>query len=118
KTDLTGRKTGIDTDNTQQAIALSTCTGEGMDALRDHLKQLMGYQGASGGGFSARRRHVDALQRATQHLQNASVHLEDGTGELLAEELRLAQQPLSTITGEFSSDDLLGEIFSGFCIGK
>jgi len=118
KIDLTGRASGPVTDEVSTGIAISTRSGAGMDALRDHLKQLMGYQGTSGGGFSGRRRHLDALQRAARHLQVADTHLEHGAGELLAEELRLAQQQLSTITGEFSSDDLLGEIFSGFCIGK
>ena len=118
KIDLTGHPDGLESENASPAIALSTRTGAGMEVLRDHLKQLMGYQAASVGGFSARRRHIDALQRAAQHLENAAACLDSGAGELLAEELRLAQQPLSTITGEFSSDDLLGEIFSGFCIGK
>jgi tRNA modification GTPase len=118
KIDLTGRTAGTEAGNDSSVVALSTRTGEGMDALRVHLKQLMGYQGASSGGFSARRRHIDALQHAAQHLERAKASLEEGAGELLAEELRLAQQHLSTITGEFSSDDLLGEIFSGFCIGK
>ena len=118
KIDLTGRVSGLVTDDDATAIALSTRTGEGMDALRDHLKQLMGYQATSAGGFSARRRHLDALQRAAQHLEQSAACLDSGSGELLAEELRLAQQHLSAITGEFSSDDLLGEIFSGFCIGK
>ncbi len=118
KTDLTGRSNVTGTDSAPQDIALSTRTGEGLEVLRDHLKQLMGYQGSSAGEFSARRRHVDALQRAAQHLERATACLDNGAGELLAEELRLAQQPLSAITGEFSSDDLLSEIFSGFCIGK
>ena len=68
--------------------------------------------------FSARRRHLDALRRAGDHLTAAGAYLGTRTGELLAEELRLAQQQLAQITGEFSSDDLLGEIFSSFCIGK
>ena len=118
KIDLTGRRSGLESGDTLPAVALSTRSGEGLDSLRAHLKQLMGYQGTSAGGFSARRRHIDALQRAAQHLDQAQVHLENTVGELLAEELRLAQQQLSTITGEFTSEDLLGEIFSGFCIGK
>ena len=118
KIDLTGRASGTATIDGTPAIAISTLDGEGMEALRAHLKQLMGYQGGAGGGFSARRRHLDALQRTVQHLDRAADCLSDGAGELLAEELRLAQQQLSAITGEFSSDDLLGEIFSGFCIGK
>lgn len=118
KIDLTGRGGGLASGDTPPSVALSTRTGEGMDSLRTHLKQLMGYQGTAAGGFSARRRHIDALLRASQHLEQAQMHLDNAAGELLAEELRLAQQQLSTITGEFTSDDLLGEIFSGFCIGK
>jgi tRNA modification GTPase len=78
----------------------------------------MGYEESGAGDFSARRRHLDALQRASANLDNAQSCLDSGAGELLAEELRLAQQQLSGITGEFSSDDLMGEIFSSFCIGK
>jgi len=118
KIDLTDRSYGVTTGKAASDIALSTHSDEGMDALRDHLKRLMGYQGASTGSFSARRRHIDALQGAAQNLEQATACLDSGAGELLAEELRLAQQQLSTITGEFSSEDLLGEIFSGFCIGK
>ncbi len=66
----------------------------------------------------ARRRHLEALERADDHLQQARVWLDQGSGELLAEELRLAQQALAEITGEFHSDDLLGRIFTSFCIGK
>ncbi|TCK16900.1 tRNA modification GTPase [Thiogranum longum] len=118
KTDLVGHTRTTDGGEEAPVISISTLSGEGMEVLRDHLKQLMGYQGTPVGGFSARRRHLDALQRAAQHLEKAAVWLENAAGELLAEELRLAQQQLSSITGEFSSDDLLGEIFSGFCIGK
>ena len=119
KTDLTGRPAGVmDAGDDTPSIALSTRSGDGMDALRSHLKQLAGYQDSVDGGFSARRRHLDALRRAAQHLAQAVTCLETGAGELLAEDLRLAQQQLSAITGEFTSEDLLGEIFSGFCIGK
>ncbi len=79
----------------------------------------MGFQGNTEGGFMARRRHLDALERATERLLVAKEQLEVFVaGELVAEELRLAQESLSEITGEFSSDDLLGRIFSSFCIGK
>jgi tRNA modification GTPase len=101
-----------------EEVALSARTGAGIDALRDYLKGVMGYSDSAAGGFSARRRHLDALRRASEHLGRARGCLGAGSGELVAEELRLAQQQLSEITGEFSSDDLLGEIFSTFCIGK
>ena len=90
-----------------------------MDALRNHLKESVGYQDTSDGAFMARRRHVDALQRALEALLNGAAQLQQrSAGELLAEDLRLAQQQLGTITGEYASDDLLGEIFASFCIGK
>lgn len=100
-------------------IALSAKSGDGMQLLTDHLKQSIGYQNAGGGNFMARRRHVDALQRALQKVEAGKQELEiNQAGELLAENLRLAQEDLNEITGEFSSDDLLGRIFSSFCIGK
>jgi tRNA modification GTPase len=100
-------------------LYLSATTGEGVDLLREHLKECMGFQGADSGTVSARRRHLDALVRADRHLQEARRQLLDRrAGELMAEELRQAQQALAEITGEFTSDDLLGRIFSSFCIGK
>ena len=100
-------------------LYLSTTTGEGVDLLREHLKECMGFQGADSGTVSARRRHLDALARADRHLQEARRQLLDRrAGELVAEELRQAQQALAEITGAFTSDDLLGRIFSSFCIGK
>jgi tRNA modification GTPase len=100
-------------------LYVSAITGEGMDLLREHLKECMGFQGADAGTISARRRHLDALARADVHLQEARRQLlERRAGELMAEELRQAQHALAEITGEFSSDDLLGRIFSTFCIGK
>lgn len=99
-------------------IRLSAKTGEGMDLLRTHLKKSMGYQGSGEGSFMARRRHLDALERAAANLRSGEELLQQGAGELLAEELRMAQQALGEITGEVSSDDLLGKIFSSFCIGK
>jgi tRNA modification GTPase len=78
----------------------------------------MGYSDSTTGSFSSRRRHLAALEQAGHNLENAKQQLLDGAGELLAEELRLAQQHLGEITGAFTSDDLLGEIFAGFCIGK
>ncbi|MGD8957474.1 MAG: tRNA uridine-5-carboxymethylaminomethyl(34) synthesis GTPase MnmE, partial [Chromatiaceae bacterium] len=89
------------------------------DVLRDYLKGLVAYDGAAEGDFSARRRHLDAITRARSALLAGQDALADSrSGELLAEDLRQAQLALSEITGEFCADDLLGEIFSSFCIGK
>jgi tRNA modification GTPase len=100
-------------------LHLSATTGEGIDLLREHLKECMGFQGAGTGTISARRRHLDALDRAYAHLNEAKRQLmEKRAGELMAEELRQAQQCLGEITGEFTPDDLLGRIFTSFCIGK
>ncbi len=100
-------------------IALSALTGEGMDSLRHHLKHVMGYEGANEGGFSARRRHIVALEKARQLLLQGQQQLAtSAAGELLAEDLKAAQMQLSQITGSFTSDELLGEIFASFCIGK
>ena len=96
---------------------LSAKTGEGLDALRDQLRQLAG-AGSGEGAFSARRRHVLALQRVDVHFQHTAEQLTHGAGELAAEELRHAQHALGEITGSYSSDDLLGAIFGSFCIGK
>jgi tRNA modification GTPase len=78
----------------------------------------MGYERHTEGQFIARRRHITAINNASGYLKNAGDCLQNSMGELLAEELKLAQQELSSITGEFSSDDLLGKIFADFCIGK
>ncbi|MDB6087594.1 MAG: tRNA modification GTPase [Gammaproteobacteria bacterium] len=100
-------------------ITMSARTGEGLDALRAHLKLCMGYQTLDAGTVSARQRHLDTLLRARRHTEEALRQLEERrAGELVAEELRAAQQALNEITGEFTSDDLLGRIFSSFCIGK
>ena len=100
-------------------VRLNAKDGKGIQDLREHLKTIMGYNSTSEGGFIARRRHVEALQSASQALDNGLVQLvEASAGELLAEDLRVAQQALNEITGEFSSDDLLGKIFGSFCIGK
>jgi tRNA modification GTPase len=100
-------------------ITISAATGQGIDVLRAHLKVCMGYQTLDAGTVSARQRHLDSLSRARRHVDEAARQLEERrAGELVAEELRVAQQALSEITGEFTSDDLLGRIFSSFCIGK
>lgn len=100
-------------------IACSAETGAGLELLRAHLKRCAGYTGAAEGEFSARRRHLDALRRTQAHLTAASdIFTETTSAELMAEDLRQAQQTLGEITGAFSSDDLLGRIFGEFCIGK
>ncbi len=120
KIDLSGHPAEVlrHADGTTQ-ISLSARTGAGLELLRQHLKTSAGYLGASGGEFSARRRHLDALERALGQLQSAakSARLR-AAPELLAEDLRLAQQCLGEITGAFTPDDLLGRIFQDFCIGK
>ena len=119
KADVTGEPLGLTEINGHSLIRLSARTSEGVDELRDHLKQSMGFAGNMEGGFLARRRHLQALELAATHLQQGKAQLLGArAGELLAEELRVAQQALSEITGEFTSDDLLGRIFSSFCIGK
>ena len=119
KADLTGEGLAITEDHKHPVYRISAKTGEGVEGLKLHLKEIMGYQGANSGSFMARRRHLEAIDKAETHLLEGQVQLEEyKAGELLAEELRLTQQYLSEITGEFSSDDLLGRIFSSFCIGK
>ena len=119
KADLTGETLVTTEHDNHPVYRISAKTGLGVDDLKQHLKDIMGYQGNTEGGFMARRRHLEAIDRAEQHLLEGKVQLEEyRAGELLAEELRLTQQHLSEITGEFTSDDLLGRIFSSFCIGK
>ena len=119
KIDLSGEAVGLREENGTTTVCLSAQTHQGVDLLREHLKQAMGFQTGMEGGFLARRRHLDALEKAAEHLQIGLVQLtEFHAGELLAEELRLVQANLSEITGQFTSDDLLGNIFSSFCIGK
>ena len=119
KIDLNGEQASESEQDCYQIISLSAQTHDGVQLLREHLKQAMGFQTGMEGGFLARRRHLDALEKAAEHLQIGLVQLtEFHAGELLAEELRLVQTYLSEITGEFTSDDLLGNIFSSFCIGK
>jgi len=100
-------------------IKLSAKTGEGIDVLKKHLKSYMGFEEKAETGFSARRRHLDALRRADEFLIHAKDQLLNFKAlECAAEDLRLVQQALNEITGEFTNDDLLGRIFSSFCIGK
>ncbi|WP_428633260.1 tRNA uridine-5-carboxymethylaminomethyl(34) synthesis GTPase MnmE [Sedimenticola sp.] len=119
KIDRSGTKAGLRETDSGVEVALSAKTGEGVEFLRDHLKQSMGFSSGQEGEFIARRRHLDAIQRASEHLLTGQKALQgQGSGELLAEDLRQAQLALSEITGEFTADDLLGQIFSSFCIGK
>jgi tRNA modification GTPase len=119
KIDLVGEAPRLDDGATPPRVFLSARTGAGLDLLRTHLKATAGYLDAESGAFAARRRHLDALECARRHVQAADQTLGSTRAfELFAEELRLAQRALGEITGEFTSDDLLGEIFGSFCIGK
>ena len=102
------------------ALVVSAVTGAGLERLRAALLARAGWQAAGEGVFHARARHVDALQRAGAHLDAAEAHASAGDQalELVAEELRAAHDALGEIIGTFSADDLLGAIFSRFCIGK
>lgn len=119
KCDLSSRPIGISESQGRTVIELSARTGDGMSLLREHLKDCMGYSAVNEGSFSARRRHLAALDQAADALATGRDQLENaGAGELLAEDLRLCQDALGEITGKVTSDQLLGEIFSSFCIGK
>ena len=118
KIDLSGATPAIETDATETRIRLSAKTGVGLNLLVEHLTSLATAGAALEGVFSARARHVDALRRTGAHLQVAQSHLDERASELVAEELRQAQQTLAEITGEYVPDDLLDAIFSTFCIGK
>ena len=104
----------------EESLSLSARTGAGLDAVRQRLLQVAGWQSAAEGLYIARARHVEALQAVGAHLEEANdqLNVPGPALDILAEELRLAQQALNSITGEFTSDDLLGVIFSSFCIGK
>ncbi len=121
KVDLTGEEAGMTHPPVGDApvIRIAAKSSDGLDTLRDHLKQCMGFASTTEGGFLARRRHLDALERAQDSLLQGQGQLEGyGAGELLAEDLRAAQDALGEITGHLSPDELLGKIFSSFCIGK
>ena len=98
---------------------MSALAGTGLDLLRKHLKACVSFQSPGNGSISARRRHIEALARARECVETAARELtQRRAGELVAEELRLAQQALEEITGIFTADDLLARIFGSFCIGK
>ena len=119
KADLTSRPVGLSQGALGPEVTLSAENGEGLNALVEHLKDGIGYTGGGEGNFTARRRHLEALTAATYHLREANAVLVQQSGsELLAEELRLAQDRLGEITGKITADDLLGKIFGEFCIGK
>lgn len=116
KADLIGGVKASGLREGSERIWVSAKTGAGLDLLRDAIRERAGWSSPGEGFFMARQRHLEALERAKGYLANAR---EKGRGlEILAEELRLAQEAVSSITGEFTSDDLLGEIFARFCIGK
>ncbi len=108
----------IEPDEHHTAIYLSAGKNDGVKLLAQHLEQSIGYEQNNEGIFTARQRHLDALTIANEHIELSADQLNVSAGELAAEELRLAQEQLSKITGVFTNDDLLGEIFSSFCIGK
>ena len=119
KCDQRNEEPYIHTENNITEITLSAKLGLGLDLLKTHLKNTAGLQPTNEGSFAARQRHLDALEKARNHLKEGlSQLINNGAGELLAEDLRYCQQALNEVTGEFSNDDLLGKIFSSFCIGK
>ena len=118
KIDLTEENATRKEEQDYVLVSLSVKTGEGINLFKNTLVEQVGHQNLSEDSFIARRRHLTALQQTEQNVQQALQQLHQGFSEISAEHLRQAQQSLSTITGEFSSNDLLGEIFSSFCIGK
>ena len=120
KVDLTGEAVGMEeTTESAPVLRIAAQSSQGLEDLRDHLKACMGFASTNEGGFLARRRHLDALERAKAAMLQGESQLQGyGAGELLAEDLRAAQDALGEITGAMTPDDLLGKIFSSFCIGK
>jgi len=116
KIDLSSKAPSAETIDQELHIYLSAKTGLGIDLLREHLLKLIGWQSTSEGVFMARTRHLEAIKQVEQFLLTGLVAI--GQSEIVAENLRMAQEALNSITGEFTPDDLLGEIFSKFCIGK
>tara|TARA_B100001146_G_scaffold137248_1_gene120357 strand:- start:142 stop:513 length:372 start_codon:yes stop_codon:yes gene_type:complete len=117
KCDLSGRAAGVVEAEGVGSVAVSAKTGVGIDVLEQAIQQMLGYTGMGDTPLMARRRHIEALLAAQTHLQAAEQHV-GSAHELLAEELRLAQLALGEITGQVTTEDLLGQIFSTFCIGK
>jgi tRNA modification GTPase len=118
--DIWNKVDAVGAEAPESGLVMSAKTGLGLDTLRHKLLEVAGWQSATEGVYIARERHVQALHQVDAHLQEAGTHLASRAQslDLLAEELRLAQNALGQITGEFTSDDLLGVIFSSFCIGK
>jgi len=118
KIDLSGEEPGGEQADSKE-VRLSAKTGAGLDELRTRIRRLAGYKDLGEQTVTARRRHVEAIRRARGHFTAGQKMLADQqAGEVFAEELRLAHQALGEITGDTSSDDLLGMIFTEFCIGK
>jgi tRNA modification GTPase len=119
KIDLVGESPALRDDGPYPVIGLSARSGSGLSLLKEHLKAVMGYDARTDTTFTARQRHLDALRRTRDSLSTGLAQLRHhGAGELLAEDLRCAHDALGEITGTFTPDDLLGKIFSSFCIGK
>lgn len=119
KCDLSGEMPGITISENLPVITLAARENIGIDTLRQHLLSVAGFTNQTESGFTARRRHIQALEVARKHLLKGLEALNTlNAGELLAEDLRYCQQSLNEITGEFTNDDLLGKIFSSFCVGK
>ena len=118
KIDLAGNKSSVKKVGNIKEISISAKNGDGIDTLRESLSEFAGLNSGIEGVFVARKRHLDAIEETLEFINSASSQLNSGSSELVAEDLRQAGMKLGQITGEFSSDDLLGEIFSSFCIGK
>ena len=118
KIDLAGNKSSVKKVGNITEISISAKNGDGIDTLRESLSEFAGLNSGIEGVFVARKRHLDAIEETLEFINSASSQLNSGFSELVAEDLRQAGMKLGQITGEFSSDDLLGEIFSSFCIGK
>jgi len=118
KIDLAGNKSSVKKVGNITEISISAKNGDGIDTLRESLSEFAGLNSGIEGVFVARKRHLDAIEETLEFINSALSQLNSGSSELVAEDLRQAGMKLGQITGEFSSDDLLGEIFSSFCIGK